>query len=171
MTEGIERSEEGSNPPREPLVPEVMEDIQGDPHLLAIFAQIVSAQFSPLPPAEQLERYDRLVPGSAKQILDDASAQTHHRMAQEAKVIGGNSKRSWVGLITAAIIEAGVIAGIVLAILKNESWTVPVFVAFGALPAGTYWVSQRRQRLERQGNDAPSQIPPPGSQHRPFEPR
>lgn len=172
MSDSIEPAPDPEDEPtarQPPLTPDIIESIQGNPQMLGIFAQIFTAQFSPLPSPEQLERYERVVPGSAKQILADASTQTHHRISLEKKVIGGNSKRSWVGLIVAGMVEAGVIAAVILAIIKNEAWTIPIFVAFGSLPAGTYYLSQRRQRLERQNKDAASQIPTPGSPERPYE--
>ena len=170
MTEEVSPIDEPVTNSQPAFMAELMEQIQQNPSMLAVFARIETAQFTPLPSTTQLEQYERIVPGSAKMILDDASAQTHHRIKQEALVIGGNSKRSWMGLFTSALIEAGVIAGVIIAIIKNESWTVPIFVAFGALPAGTYAISQRRQRLERQGNNATTQIPRPGSPTRPYEP-
>ncbi len=67
-------------------------------------ARIVSAEYKesffagPLPPPEILQRYNEIVPGSAKQIVDIFNAQSHHRMSLEKKVVGGDSLRAYIGL-------------------------------------------------------------------------
>jgi uncharacterized membrane protein len=45
----------------------------------------VTQQFSgPIPPPEMLERFERVVPGSATMIVDQAREQTGHRMGLES---------------------------------------------------------------------------------------
>lgn len=67
-------------------------------------ARIVSTEYresffsGPLPPPELLERYNEIVPGSAKQIVDIFDSQAKHRMVLEKKVISGDSLRAYIGL-------------------------------------------------------------------------
>ncbi|MBG1268293.1 DUF2335 domain-containing protein [Nostoc sp. WHI] len=68
-------------------------------------AVISTKSSGPLPPPEILKAYDLVKPGLASEIFDMAKKQSQHRMEMEKTVIGGDSKRSWVGLIFAFIIS------------------------------------------------------------------
>lgn len=69
-------------------------------------ATLLFASFSgPLPPPEFLQRYEDIVPGCAKQIMDTFVAQSNHRMALEKLAIGSQLEQSnrgqYFGLIVA----------------------------------------------------------------------
>ena len=57
-----------------------------------------------LPHPEHLQRYDEIVPGSAKQIIDRFEKQSNHRMELEKIVVKGGGNRAYMGVISAFII-------------------------------------------------------------------
>jgi uncharacterized membrane protein len=59
---------------------------------------------SPYPPPTILEAYEKIVPGSAQKLVDQAEAQTKHRIEMEKMVTCGDSRRSWTGLILGFIL-------------------------------------------------------------------
>lgn len=91
----------------------------------------------PVPPPAMLERYDYLVPGSAKKIIDTAMGQTVHRQAQESKVISGSEARADRGQILGALILlAGIGCGLVIALAASPvvgGTVIGGVVASGAL--------------------------------------
>jgi len=50
-----------------------------------------------LPPPDELERYEKIYPGTGKLILDSYVAQVNHRMELEKTVVFGDSKRASIG--------------------------------------------------------------------------
>jgi uncharacterized membrane protein len=85
------------------VVPQDKANVANKPSVPA--HQVIHQQIStrlqysgPLPPPVILEGYDKLVPGSAKQILDDAHRQTSHRIAIERTVITSDVRKSYLGL-------------------------------------------------------------------------
>ncbi len=125
-------------------------------------AQITTTS-SPLPPPEQLAEYEKIVPGSAKTILDTFENQSKHRIRLERTVLGGNVRRSWTGLILGAIVclAAFTVAGIAAA---NGEQAAAAFI--GGVPvvslAGIFVEGQRRQSRERVEKDALSHFFPFG---------
>lgn len=66
----------------------------------ALIRQLEMSQFhfGPLPPPEQLSKYNEAVSNGAERILIIAEKQAAHRQSLEAKVIDGDIKRSYWGL-------------------------------------------------------------------------
>lgn len=77
---------------------------------------------SPIPPPDALKQYDAILPGSADRILKMAESQTAHRIQLEKKVVGGDSTRSYLGIVSALIISLAIIAASVYLISKGYSW-------------------------------------------------
>lgn len=74
-----------------------------------------------LPPADELERYEAMHPGTAKTILDTYVAQVEHRMKLETSVIEGDGRRANRGqAISAVIAFLSIAAGSVLAFLGKD---------------------------------------------------
>lgn len=108
----------------------------------------------PIPPPSILEGYDRLVPGSAKAIIENAHEQTHHRQTLESAVILGGVRRSDRGLLLGAALSiTSIILGFI-AIIRGHD------VAGGTLATGSVVAlasvfvygtnSQRREREEKE---------------------
>lgn len=70
----------------------------------------------PVPPPEWMEHYERIVPGSAKQMMDDAHEQSAHRRQIETKEVDANIRNAgrgqWMGYSIGLI---GVLGGLAMA--------------------------------------------------------
>lgn len=62
----------------------------------------VSTRYSgPIPSAKQLKEFDDVVPGAARDIINEFRAQGRHRRFIEKVVVVGNSLAQWAGLAVA----------------------------------------------------------------------
>lgn len=89
-------------------------------------AQAILASYSsvsPIPPPSWMERYDQIVPGSARQMMDDMHAQSAHRREierQESRAEVSLAQRGQLfGFVTACagfvVVMIGMIGGLALA--------------------------------------------------------
>jgi uncharacterized membrane protein len=63
----------------------------------------------PIPPADELIKYEQVCPGAADRIIAMAESQSKHRQRLEDKVIGGNVQNEKMGMWLAFIITVGLI--------------------------------------------------------------
>lgn len=79
-----------------------------------------------LPPPDELERFEKMNPGTAKIILDSYIAQVNHRMDLEKAVITNDNKRANRGQAVSAILAfLCIISGGILTYLnKDIVWNV-----------------------------------------------
>jgi hypothetical protein len=74
----------------------------------AVYVKTSARSFSgPLPHPEILDGFEQLVPGAARQIIEDAHRQTLHRQGLERWAIKGDTIRSGLGLLAAMTISCG----------------------------------------------------------------
>lgn len=59
----------------------------------------------PLPPAEELAKYNNAVPDAAERILKMAEIQANHRQALETRVVRSEMRRAWGGLFCGLIVS------------------------------------------------------------------
>jgi uncharacterized membrane protein len=105
----------------------------------------------PLPPASELEHYNRVCPGGAERILAMAERQAEHRMQLENHVAREQMKQSGRGQIFALVIGlTGVLAAAFVGSLGHTA--VAIAIATGALGtlAVTFLVGKRQERQSRQ---------------------
>jgi len=113
---------------------------------------VAAQQYSgPIPPAEQLIKYNDAVPNAAERILSMAEKQSEHRRNLETKALNGNSNRASAGLGFAFVLSAATLASSVYVILQGHD------VAGGALFSGTlvslvgsFVYGSNQQRKERE---------------------
>jgi uncharacterized membrane protein len=120
----------------------------------------------PLPDPKTLQGYEDVVPGSAKQIINQANAQTDHRMRLERMAIEanlGNSKRGqWFGFIIAmAVVGVGALAVFTGAGLIGLGLILPGLAAL----VGVFVYSQRQQQgqLQERRDAFPAAAEPPSA--------
>jgi uncharacterized membrane protein len=58
----------------------------------------------PLPPPEQLEKYEQVCPGAARRIMDFADSEQNHRHSIERKIISNYGWESRIGAMGAFIL-------------------------------------------------------------------
>lgn len=117
-------------------------------------ATAIAASFysGPIPPPELLESYDRLVPGTAAQILARVEKQSDHRMQLEKLAVKSDVNRANRGLIAAFVLSlAFLVAG---ARLVHEGHDTAGAAIVGIDIAGLagafiYGTSQRKKEREK----------------------
>lgn len=88
----------------------------------------------PIPPSAELERYEKILPGSAERILRMAENQTSHRQGLERKVIDSDVRNSNLGIWFAFII---VVLALVLSGFAIHAGYPIVGLLFGAGSIGS----------------------------------
>jgi len=93
-----------------------------------------------LPPPDELERYERIYPGTGKIILDSYVAQVNHRMGLESSVITSDNKRANRGQVISAILAfLCIISGSILTYLgKNVVGLSLILGSIGTLLTAFY---------------------------------
>ncbi|MGH2410434.1 MAG: DUF2335 domain-containing protein [Chloroflexota bacterium] len=87
---------------------------------------MVAAWEGMLPHPDDLARYDALVPGAARLIIEQARDQTAHRMAQEAAILQANIRyRDRALLCGAAVVLTALVAAVILGLagVSGGYWT------------------------------------------------
>ena len=123
-----------------------------------ILQQQIQAQFfsGPLPPPDQLEHYERVQPGLAKQIVTMAErqyamaeAQTTHRIDIEKRVIKHNINLSYLGWASGFILGGGGLASAVwLIYIGRQLGGGAAFVTSLGTLAGMFYLGRRKQSDE-----------------------
>ena len=100
---------------RAPLQAEVV-DPQESPHVRREVILSASYYAGSYPPPEYFEQMERIVPGSAKLIMESYLKQSSHRQTNENKVIAANIDARVLGMQLGAFLSAlGIIGGCVVA--------------------------------------------------------
>ncbi len=76
----------------------------------------------PIPPPDVIEAYERVVPGSAKQIMETWERQVGHRIKKETRRSKSDALNSLLGIISAFIIAMATVLGGVWVMLKGFVW-------------------------------------------------
>lgn len=131
------------SPPKSPQISDI----------LRIEASLKAEFLGPLPSPETLERFEKLVPGSAARIIALAESQTKHRQDLERTVIQGNERRANNGLQAGFVIAMTAMVGAVILGLCGQPWLAGVFVGGTLLSLVSVFVtgtkSQRQEREEK----------------------
>ena len=104
-----------------------------------------------LPPPDEMEKYEQLVPGITDRLLTTYEKQVDHRMGLENKVIASDIKKSYTGQILAFIICLLTIAGGIFlsAIGKDIVGLAAIFIPLAALITAFLKTSKiRREELK-----------------------
>lgn len=110
-----------------------------------------SVRIGPLPPADELEKYEAVLPGAADRIVKMAEGQANHRAQLETEALRQEGQRSWTGLVSGALLTLGFEALALVAVLVDRPWFAVAFAAF-PLPAilGAFVYGTRSRRRERE---------------------
>ena len=88
----------------------------------------------PIPPANELKKYEEILPGAADRILTMAEEQSAHRRKMENKMLEANIKAEKIGQsLGFAIFLIALIAGIILIILNKDA--IGLITSLGSLTA------------------------------------
>lgn len=105
----------------------------------------------PLPPAQELQKYNDILPGAADRIIIMAEEQAKHRRSLENTVITSDTKNATLGLIFGLIIGlAGIISGTVIIIYGYAIYGVVVGGGTIASLVATFVYGSRQRKIERE---------------------
>ena len=103
---------------------------------------------SPFPPPSELEKYEKLCPGVAKQFFDNFVNQTNHRMELEKAVVYGENKRADLSLRNSFIIILSLLVlSVVLFILDKNGYGIGTIIA-AIIPAVISFINSSAKRKE-----------------------
>jgi uncharacterized membrane protein len=108
---------------------------------------------SPYPPPRILEEYEKLVPGSAQKLVEQAEIQTKHRVEIEKIAIVGDGHRSWAGLVLGFVLCVLIIAGGVTCILLGHDWAGATIITGDVIGLASVTITtamaRRNERADR----------------------
>lgn len=116
--------------------------------LLQVLAN-VQVNTSIIPPASAIEPWERLVPGSAKQFLDQALTQSNHRQSLERKAIENDHTRAMAGISAGRWVVLGALALAGLAVWKGEQLVAAAITVGGlASLAAVFVIGKHESRSD-----------------------
>ena len=112
---------------------------------------MAAAWQGPLPPPHELRQYNEIVPGAADRIIEMAEKQSDHRIQMEKTVIGGDSKRSYIGIFAAFILSAMAIGGGIYLIANDHDWAGSILIGLDMIGLASVFIygASTRRRAER----------------------
>lgn len=128
----------------------LMEHLPESAHVKLMIAE--SRFAGPLPPADQLQKYEEVMPGAADRIFKMAEDQAHHRQEMEATVIKSNSRDSMLGVIFAFILGLVIIGGGIYLAIKGHKYGpwLTLGGAAGLISVFIYGTrSSKKERVEK----------------------
>ena len=127
--------------------PEVAELLKDSPRAGGKLVRLIQQfEFSgPLPPAAELARYEKVVPGSAARIVKWAEEEGEHRRAMERLVIPSNIRNASRGQMFAFILAlAAIAAGTAIVLTGHSATGLAVIIADLATLAGVFVLGRIR---------------------------
>jgi uncharacterized membrane protein len=122
----------------------------------------ISERFSgPLAHPAHLEAYERIVPGSAKRLMDMAEGEQGHRHRSERFGERFEAIYSMAGLICGFVIGSALVIGGVIVALYDHEWVGGMFVAASAVGMVSAFIRGRDRPLTHR-NDSTAPDPTPG---------
>jgi len=127
--------------------------------------QAVQAVYSgPIPPPEDLFRYNDAFPGCAERIVQMAERQSQHRQELERRVVESNTRRQRDGQWMAFVLSL-VVIGVGTWLLLEGKDVLGIAAILGALGTlvGVFVYARESQKTERREKRVPFENPaPPG---------
>ena len=86
----------------------------GGRQIITHHTQATIQWFSPYPPPEILQGYDKVVPGFAERVVREVEKQSEHRQKLESQVVLADIKKSYLGMALGFVVAlAGLAAAVV----------------------------------------------------------
>jgi uncharacterized membrane protein len=121
------------------------------PHLVAVSSSHKMSYSGPMPDPAMLKAYDRICPGSAKQIIRNALNQSRHRRKLEAKVIDSDVLQAWCGMWAGAGLSLVALLGGIILVGLGHDWAGTGICGSGIAGLASVFVyGTRSRRDERQ---------------------
>lgn len=141
-------------------IDEVLEGVIDDPEERTRVSRVLSLTVqrfrSPYIPPEYLERYEAVVPGLARQIVDQANAQTAHRQELERTVVSGAERRADRGQNFGLIIALAFLVATVILGLGGQPWLAGVLGSIDLVAlVAVFVLGKQKQEARAQAPDPP----------------
>jgi uncharacterized membrane protein len=148
-------------PPATPVPPEVVveDERTGGKRVSMVSA---SLHMGPLPPADVLEKYDRIVPGSAERIIGWVETESQHRRAREIEAqaqygsfMATQLSQAKLGLILGFILALAAMGAAVVALVTGHETAAAVIGGLDIVGLASIFVygSRQQQRESEQNLD------------------
>lgn len=111
-------------------------------------SQTASISMGPLPKPDDLARYEEIVPGAARAIIEMAQQQAGHRRELEHAVIFGDSRRSYLGLLLGFIVAMTLLVGAIVLGLNGHDAAA---IALGTVDVASLLVAFVTGTISRRG--------------------
>ena len=85
----------------------------------------------PLPPPEQLARFDDVLPGTAERIIKMAESEGAHAREVQMRAVRATVRLQHIGQVMAFVLAAGAIIAAYAWALAGHDWVAVTFVASG----------------------------------------
>lgn len=110
-----------------------------------LLAQQTTVSYSgPIPPPESLEKYDKVVPGSAQTIIDMAVKEQEHRHDIEGKQTKDYKTLMIISSVFSGVVSLAFIGAIIYAIYKDvDAYAVALMIVSVGAVVG--WVSIKKK--------------------------
>lgn len=116
---------------------------------------IIRSEYSgPLPPPQSLEKYNKIIPGSAERILAMAEKQSDHRRELEKKALNTDSRNSLLGIISAFIITMTALGAGTYVTKIGHAWPGTLLGSLGLVGLASVFVYGTRQRRKERETKA-----------------
>lgn len=140
----------------EQIVPLLRPDVKDQGiQLVQSFTQKIHV--GPLPPADELYRYDQAHPGTAERVVAMAEKEQNHRHAIDNRVITGEFRTRFIGQVGAIITVLALVGLAGFCVWMQQTIAASVVVAIGG--AGAVFLKHTAQRLIATGNDRSNENP------------
>jgi len=108
----------------------------------------------PVPHPEDLKRFDKVVPGTGKKLINQFIKQSDHRMSIENKVVSSNIKKESIGQIFGFTLMLLIIAGGFTMVFLDKDVVGMLFAAsgFGGILA-LFFAQKSKSRKELQNKN------------------
>lgn len=137
------------------LQSQVVVDESRDPTVqvgATITSTTIAAYSGPIPPAQELARYDEVVPGSAAKIIDWTNRQSEHRQKLESRALWHELARSYLGLGAGCVVAlAQIAAGTYCVISGHDVAGAFIITGIGVEIVTAFIYGTKSRRLEREG--------------------
>lgn len=125
---------------------------------------LMEAHTGPIPSANELKKYEEILPGAADRILTMAEKQAMHRQKLETAVVSSNVENSKRGQYFAFVISVAVIViGSILIMLDKSGWGLSMILGDLAVLAAVFVgnrisefheLSRKRRGSESSGDES-----------------
>ena len=116
----------------------------------------VSSYSGPLPPAQQLERYNQIFPGCADRIVTMAEKQSDHRQDLEKLELRVGISSERLGAVLAfLVVMSAIFGGLYLITIGKDAMGMAAIISSLAALAGVFVYGRHAQMKERDRKTAP----------------